>query len=67
MKDLILSIDSIMQLESKGNLYINMYDACEVARKENMFYRTNELCVVRVIHNWTRDTYGFAVVSATTV
>ncbi|MBO5833376.1 MAG: hypothetical protein J6R22_00230 [Alphaproteobacteria bacterium] len=61
MKSVHLSIEQIHDLQCKGLLFDALFDASNVAQNENMFYRTNDYAVFRVVHKWTDDEYGFTV------
>lgn len=61
MKNVFLSIDQICELERQGLLFLDLTEASHVAQRENMAYRTNIFTVVHVIHKWTEEDYGYAV------
>lgn len=54
-------MDDINELNARGILFCDVHDAEQIAKDENMYFRTNAFRVVRVVLENTNDEYGYAV------
>lgn len=61
MKTAFLSMEQIYDLDRKDLLFLDLSEASHIAQRENMAYRTDTFTVVHVIHKWTEEDYGYAV------
>ena len=61
MRTVFLSMEQICELDRKDLLFLDLSEASHIAQRENMVYRTDAFTVVHVIHKWTEEDYGYAV------